>query len=408
MNGRHNASLTLSLRKNERNRSQMKAGLLILLMLPVLLSGCLENPVGPLYTASESLPPYDQPVFQQYVDETREWVEKNRYFLTTARETELAVNTPFELRPSQADRPGRGILLVHGLGDSPGYFKDVAEVLVREGFLVRAMLLPGHGTRPADLMLPSVEDWKNAVAHQVALLSEEVDEVWLGGFSTGANLVTAYALQSEEVAGLLLFSPGFVPRQKRIALASVANLFIDWVDVDEPTNNYMRYEALSANAVDLYYKTTQDVRSLLRWKGFDKPALVVMSRDDSIIEPYGVLDLFEKRFSHPNSRFIWYGASPGTSDARVISRPTRLPEQRISSFSHLCVLFSPGHPYYGQNGTIIMLDNGQHLSVSGTARDQLWYSAYGYTEPDKFHARLTWNPYFDELASEIRTLVNED
>lgn len=35
-----------------------------------------------------------------------------------------------------------------------------------------------------------------------------------------------------------------------------------------------------------------------------------------------------------------------------------------------------------------------------------WLSAWGYQEEGKAYARLTWNPYFDNLDNEINKLVN--
>lgn len=369
-----------------------------------LLVACTA-PTGPLYEVSPDLPRYDQSSFQEYVSETQGWVKANRYFLTSDRDVELAVNTPFERLPS-VHKPSRGILLVHGLGDSPGYFEDIADALADRGFLVRAMLLPGHGTKPADLMLPQIDDWRIAVAHQVELLAQEVDEVWLGGFSTGANLVTAHALKNGGVSGLLLFSPGYVPKDKMLALSPMANMMFDWLDIDEPTQNYMRYESLSANAAELYYRTTKEVRSLLTKRGLNIPALVVMSRDDSVIDPDGVLELFEQYFTAPSSSFIWYGQNPGSEDERVVVKSARIPEQRVSNFSHMSVMFAPDNPYYGRDGSFLMLENGQTSAPGIVSRDQLWFSAYGYNEPGKYHARLTWNPYFDELLSAMKDVID--
>ncbi|MEZ9465093.1 alpha/beta hydrolase, partial [Vibrio splendidus] len=75
---------------------------------------------------------------------------------------------------------GKAVLLVHGLGDSPYSFKDIATHLAEQGYLVRTVLLPGHGSRVGDLMQPSLEDWQGVVAHHTQLLEQEYDSVWLG------------------------------------------------------------------------------------------------------------------------------------------------------------------------------------------------------------------------------------
>ena len=65
------------------------------------------------------------------------------------------------------------------------------------------------------------------------------------------------------------------------------------------------------------------------------------------------------------------------------------------------VLFSSGHDFYGENGSHIMWDNGQRDIRKPTERSELWFSAWGYNEEGRYHARLTWNPDFDELLDII-------
>ncbi|CAM4312602.1 hypothetical protein VIAG107301_10235 [Vibrio agarivorans] len=62
------------------------------------------------------------------------------------------------------------------------------------------------------------------------------------------------------------------------------------------------------------------------------------------------------------------------------------------------MLFSPLNSEYGTQGTIRICNNGQgdDLEARCLAGEEVWYSAWGYTEPDKVHARLTYNPYFAE------------
>ena len=67
-------------------------------------------------------------------------------------------NAPFELKPSGGYHAGRekpyrrGVLLTHGLTDSPYFMRHLAAFFQENGFSVMAVLLPGHGTRPGDLL----------------------------------------------------------------------------------------------------------------------------------------------------------------------------------------------------------------------------------------------------------------
>ncbi len=153
--------------------------------------------------------PLGQSSFAEYQQQTRDYVAARRAFQTLDKPAELRLNTPQEWRPAQKAR--KGILLIHGLGDGPGSFVDIGPQLAREGFLVRTVLLDGHGTRPADLIGVSVDQWRQVVNEQAAILAKEVDSLWLGGFSTGGNLALEYAMAHDNVQGLLLFSPAFRP-----------------------------------------------------------------------------------------------------------------------------------------------------------------------------------------------------
>lgn len=373
----------------------------------LFLSGCSQIPDQPNYQPSTSLPEYQQRHYSNYVQDTRQWVSDNRVFLTPDKNTELTANTPFEVKPELPVTPSRGVLLVHGLGDSPGYFQDVATTLAKQGFLVRSMLLPGHGSKPADLMLPDFSDWEKAVQHQIKLLEKNVDEVWLGGFSTGGNLVTTEALNNDHIAGLLLFSPGFEPKFKATALAPYAKWFKDWADIEVETN-YMRYDSLSMNGAALYYQSSKAVRDELSRKTWSKPALITISENDSVISPEGILSLFNTRFTHPNSRLIWYGNRLNVNDSRLIVMNQQLPEERVSNFAHMSVLFSPSHPYYGKAGSYRMCNNGQtpENEEKCSTASNIWYSAWGYQEAGKNHARLTWNPYYPELEKTMKDMLN--
>lgn len=380
---------------------------LLALIPTITLVACAFPPENALYQQSPDIPPYMQDQFDDYVSETRDWIATHRVFLTDDHEMEITRNSPFEVRPKTAtdDEPSRGILLVHGLGSSPWYFHDIATEMAENGWLARSMLLPGHGTRPADLNLPDYADWKRSVAHQVALLEREVDEVWLGGFSTGGNLVTSYAAQNPEIAGLLLFSPGIEPDSDLLFLAPVVKHLWDWIDVD-PEVNVINYQSLSTKASELYYRSVSDARDSLDTQPFDRPALITMSADDSVLDPIETLRSFETRFPNPASRFVWYDDTKApSSDPRVETRNSNLPDQQISNFSHLSVLFSPDNPYYGEKGSFVFVENGQEDVTLPDDLSTIWRSSWGYSEPGKYHGRLTWNPYFGALIDSIEDVT---
>ncbi|MEL0579235.1 alpha/beta fold hydrolase [Pectobacterium punjabense] len=357
----------------------------------LFIVGCNSNP--------RDITPLGQPSFERYQQETTRWVEQHRAFQTTDKQLELRWNTPSETRP--AGQPRKAILLVHGLGDSPGSFIDITPKLVEQGFLVRTVLLPGHGTRPSDLLHVTVDDWRSVVAEQAAILSKDVDEVYLGGFSTGGNLVLEYALQHPEIKGLILFSPAIKSNEKYDFMTPLLSVFTDWLMPPRPgypEQLATRYMRVPTNGFAQYYYSSSGVRSQLAKKPYDKPVLIVLAEHDSVVDTTYIANMFDTQFTNPRSRLIWYGDRPaGIHSSRVLVRTGSLPEWRISQLSHMSLLFSPENTEYGKTGSIIICANGQTNNDLKACEDRstLWYSDWGYIENGKTHVRLTFNPYFD-------------
>lgn len=122
-------------------------------------------------------------------------------------------NRSYELRPA---KPLGGIVLLHGLTDSPYSMRALSRIYFEQGFYVLVPRMPGHGTLPAALLSARVDDW----AAVVELAVEHVREVigadlplHMGGYSNGAALAIKYTLESferddlETPDQLLLVSP---------------------------------------------------------------------------------------------------------------------------------------------------------------------------------------------------------
>ncbi len=315
------------------------------------------------------------------------------------------MNVPFEVAPSVGPSSSKGILFVHGLGDTPWSFTDLAKEFSQRGYLVRTILLPGHGTRPADLIEVGLEQWEKLLAQQVGLMKEKVEDLSLGGFSTGANLVTSYANQDPDIKKLFLFSPAFESRSNYDFLAPTASFFKEWLFTVNPDlqKNSARYTMVPMNAFAQYYKTSVKVKESLEQKPFDRPVFVTVSQHDSVVDVTTVMELFTERFRHPNSRMLWFGDPPETADQRILAISSELPAERISNFSHMAVLHSPENSYYGIDGSFRLCDNGRtddYYQQCVTAKET-WFSAWGYEEPGKIYARLTFNPHFKAMLTHI-------
>lgn len=383
------------------------ASLLLGLKLIATLSACVSTSASPV--PATPLP------FADYKKATYAQLQAGRRFQTGNHTEELSWNSPQEWLPADSgsgQKPARGILLVHGLGDSPWSFNDLVPLLTAQGFLVRTVLLPGHGTRPEDLQDASLEQWRQVVQSQAAVLQRDADEVFLGGFSTGANLVLEYAYAHPEIAGLLLFSPGFRASTSLDWLAPLVARMRPWLiapDGRHPMQNSVRYLMTPTNGFAQFYRSSRSARDLLHSRPYEKPVFMAVSQNDSVLDTDYLLEVFQRRFIHPASRLIWYGDAPKalTDTSRVRVRTDRLPAQRISQFSHMGLLFSPGNPLYGSQGSARLCWNGQDDATTRACEHgaTVWYSDWGYREADKVHARLTFNPYFNWQASVMNEVL---
>lgn len=358
--------------------------------------------------SSATQQPLGQTSFAAYQKDTRAWLARHRHFQTPDHASEINWNLPQEWRPE--GQPGRGILLVHGLGDSPWSFADLGPLLARQGFLVRTVLLPGHGTQPADLIQADIAVWRRLVREQTRLLAREVPQVYLGGFSTGANLVTEYALQHPEISGLLLMSPAFKSNNGIDWLAPWVSWAKPWLREPGPERAQqtpVRYLNTPTAGFAAFYRSSEAVQAALAEQSYDKPALLITTEHDSVIDVQFTLQAFQTRFTHPASRLIWYGALAEETPPRVLVRSDYLPEKRISQFSHMAVLFAAQNPLYGETGQLRLCWNGQDAAAQAQclAGAPVWYSDWGYREPDKIHARLTFNPWFDWQGAQISTVL---
>ncbi|MEE8460164.1 MAG: alpha/beta fold hydrolase, partial [Phycisphaerales bacterium] len=105
-------------------------------------------------------------------------------------------NRTFELVPREIRG---GVLLLHGLSDSPYSMRSFAETAHDQGYYVLAIRLPGHGTVPASLIRTRWTDWAAAIevgARHVAGKLADGQRFVLGGYSNGGALAVRYTLRS--------------------------------------------------------------------------------------------------------------------------------------------------------------------------------------------------------------------
>lgn len=108
-----------------------------------------------------------------------------------------------------------GILMLHGLTDSPYSVRSLALALQQQGFLVIAPRVPGHGTIPSALLDAEWEDWAaltRLAAKEVKRQLGDNPNFYMLGYSNGGALALNYSLDALNDASL--------PMPKKIVLLS--------------------------------------------------------------------------------------------------------------------------------------------------------------------------------------------
>ena len=359
--------------------------------------------------------------FDDYVKQTRDRLERHKVYMDPRRKgTELAAATPFEIPPTngctlaESSRPRRGIVLLHGLADMPLAMRDLAEAFSARCFLVRVMLLPGHGTRAGDLLAVNRGDWLAAARFGVKTLKEDTAAVFVGGFSLGGLLSIHALLEDAAVRGAFVFSPALALQGTWLVRQGVwLRHLLKWLDRDAP-DDYARYEAMPVNATAEAYLLTRKLERSLQRRRIAVPVFMAFTADDPVIDVAAARGYFENRFSHPGNRLVVYrrdpreGTDPG--DRRITYFNSFLPGQRIAGFSHLSLHIAPANSHYGPAGDYRSCGESSDESAEAVARclaaPDPWrgevFGANRAVIPDGGPlARLTYNPRFAELLDRI-------
>lgn len=383
-----------------------------------LLTAC--SATSPLYKPSENqLIADDADDFSAYLANTRQYLEENLIAVPGfPRQSQVEWNMPFREIPTAAcnDRPRHGILLVHGLSDSPFVFRDFARVLAKDCVEVRTVLLQGHGTRPGDMTTADADVWRRQVRNHFNALARDVDVPLIGGFSLGGSLATELALSGEmpQPAGLVAVAPAWELNglKNYLWMASTASLFVDFVE-EEAELNPVKYESFSINAAVQLADVLGSVQTQFsRQPEFDMPLFLVATQADSVINLPYLMTTFEQRFNGDSNRMLVFRDQrrdwPFASNPHVILFDSYRPDLNILEFSHQSLPASPENLLYGPGKPLhrCLEPNGMSLEECQALKpSQLWFSAWSDQKQLEPASRLTYNPYFDQVSRALSDFI---
>lgn len=208
------------------------------------------------------------------------------------------------------EKPTVGVLLLHGLSDSPYSLRALGKRLHAAGAYVLGLRIPGHGTAPSALVETRWQDMAAAVRLAARQLQDAAGNqpLYIVGYSNGGALALEYTLLTLDDAslpspsGIVLLSPEI--RVSEIAAfavwqARLGHLLgfekLAWNTVLPEYDPY-KYGSFSVNAGDLAHRITTHLQGrLTALQGSGKlekmpPILAFQSSVDATVTPQALVE----------------------------------------------------------------------------------------------------------------------
>lgn len=249
-------------------------------------------------------------------------------------------NRSFELKPPV---PIGGVLLLHGMSDSPYSLRALGQHLYAQGYHVVGLRLPGHGTAPSGLLTLRWEDMAAAVRMAARDLRARVaPELPLNmiGYSNGAALALEYVLarhlgeDQPAVERLIMISPAIglgatAPFAVWQARASVllGQPKVAWTDMLPEFDPY-KYQSFAVNAGDQVYQLTQVIAERLGRLGQAglierlPPILAFQSVADATVSTPALVDSLFRKLANPADHLVLFDVNRYAGAADLFHLPT--------------------------------------------------------------------------------------
>ena len=218
-------------------------------------------------------------------------------------------NRTFVLQPAGAAIGG--VLLLHGLTDSPYSLRSIGLALAARGYRVVGLRLPGHGIAPSGLLTFEPQDLEAAAKLAMRDLRASLGEsqpIHMIGYSNGAALAVSYALDARtdatlpRPAGLVLISPA-IGISRLAAIGRIRTGLSDlqgfgraaWQLIESEVDPY-KYQSFSFHAAGATQRLTSGLTrriAAIASKGPVRdmpPILAFVSTVDSTVQAPAVID----------------------------------------------------------------------------------------------------------------------
>jgi alpha-beta hydrolase superfamily lysophospholipase len=224
------------------------------------------------------------------------------------------------------EQPAAGVLLLHGLSDSPYSMRALGETLHAAGAWVLGLRIPGHGTAPSGLVEVRWPDMAAAVRLAARHVRKTIGEkpLYLVGYSNGGALSVEYTLATLDdpslprPSGVILLSPEIgVSSAAALAVwqARLGHLLglekLAWNSVLPEYDPY-KYGSFAVNAGDVAYRITSHIQDQLNaLQGTGKlaqlpPILAFQSSVDATVSARALVEHLFARLPPANHELVLF------------------------------------------------------------------------------------------------------
>lgn len=228
-------------------------------------------------------------------------------------ERKYATTEPFFLE-GIGQNAETALLLIHGFTGSPSEFRRLGYYLNDLGYAVKAILLPGHGTSPEDMICTGFSEWWDGVRTEFTLLREQYQRIIPIGHSMGGLLSLKLAME-EQVQGVVSLATPIHLGSRLVACAGWLQFFVKYaVKRRAPGTEHIINEALAYDRTPL--RCVVDLRKLLfqvrkKLDQVDAPLFIAQGERDRTSLPRSAPFIFNKVSSQQKEMKVYPNSAHG-------------------------------------------------------------------------------------------------
>lgn len=212
-----------------------------------------------------------------------------------------------------------GCLLLHGFTSTPAELRVIGEALAAKGYTTMGILLPGHGTKPEDLLQITYRDWINSAQQGINELKKTCKKIVVIGHSMGGLLALQMAARNK-VEGVVTIAAALKPSNRKAHLAWLLKHFQTYVSgsprerPEEEQQYLLHYPYFPVAAVAELQRLASHTRAIL--SQVTTAALIIQTKDDQTVRPASA-EIICRRISSQNKECFWL--DKGTHNVPVVS-----------------------------------------------------------------------------------------